>query len=210
MLGMSFRLYQYNISVYEIFMTATELNFAVQKGCRNMLSKLMTTFFESCSNLDELKKEYRKQAMLHHPDMGGDTATMQAINVKYEARFEILKRCQTEQAAEDTSGRTYATTEGAGDFTEIINALLHIDGITVELCGHWLWIGDDTMKHREELKASGCRWSSTKKPWSWHFAEDATPWHHRSKSMDQIQMKYGSTQYARSAERGEEQTRLYA
>lgn len=170
----------------------------------------MTKFFASCSNLDELKKEYRKQALLHHPDMGGDTATMQAVNAEYEARFEILKRCQNEQAAEDTTGRTDATTESAGDFIAIINALLHMDGLTVELCGRWLWIGGDTMKHREELKAAGCRWSKAKQLWSWHHAEDGTPWRHHSKSMAQIRQKYGSTQYARSAGGGEEHTKLYA
>ena len=37
-------------------------------------------YFTECKTLDELKKEYRRLAMQHHPDVGGDTATMQAIN----------------------------------------------------------------------------------------------------------------------------------
>lgn len=52
----------------------------------------MTTYFMNCKNLDELKKAYKAAAMKYHPDMGGDTATMQAINAEYEARFEVLKR----------------------------------------------------------------------------------------------------------------------
>ena len=60
----------------------------------------MTTYFMNCKNLDELKKAYKAAAMKYHPDMGGDTATMQAINAEYEARFEVLKRSQNEQAAE--------------------------------------------------------------------------------------------------------------
>lgn len=85
----------------------------------------MTTYFVNCKNLDELKKAYKAAAMQNHPNMGGDTATMQAINAEYSARFEVLKRSQNEQAAEDTTGKTYATTENAADFIEIINVLLH-------------------------------------------------------------------------------------
>ena len=71
----------------------------------------MTTYFMNCKNLDELKKAYKAAAMKYHPDMGGDTATMQAINAEYEARFEVLKRSQNEQAAEDATGQTKATTD---------------------------------------------------------------------------------------------------
>ena len=152
----------------------------------------MPTFFESCRTLDELKKCYKAVAMKYHPDMGGDTATMQAINAEYEARFEILKRSQNAQAAEDPTGRTRATSETAGDFIEIINHLLRMDGLEIELCGRWLWIGGNTKPHKEELKACGCRWSQAKKLWSWHFAEDGDHWHRGRKSMAQIRAKYGS------------------
>lgn len=157
----------------------------------------MTKYFVNCKTLDELKKVYKALAVKHHPDVGGDTATMQAINAEYEARFEVLKRSQNEQAAADTTGRTRATTESAGDFIAIINALLHLDGLEVELCGRWLWIGGETMKHREALKAASCRWSSQKKLWSWHFAEDGSRWHKGSKTMAQIRAKYGSTTFTR-------------
>lgn len=159
----------------------------------------MTTYFINCKNLDELKKAYKAAAMKNHPDMGGDTATMQAINAEYSARFEVLKRSQNEQAAEDPTGKTYATTENAADFIEIINVLLHLDGLEIELCGRWLWIGGNTKEHKEALKAAGCRWSSTKKLWSWHFAEEGQRWHKGTKTMAEIRSKYGSTTFARSA-----------
>ena len=112
-------------------------------------------YFTNCSTLDELKKEYRRLAQLFHPDCGGDTATMQRINAEYEARFEELKRQQNTRAAEDTTGKTYATSESAADFIRIIEALLKLDGLEVELCGRWLWIGGETRKHKEALKAAG-------------------------------------------------------
>ena len=162
----------------------------------------MTKYFVNCKTLDELKKVYKHLAQKHHPDVGGDTATMQAINAEYEARFEVLKRSQNEQAAEDTTGKTHATTESAGDFITIIDHLLKMDGLEIELCGRWLWIGGETMKHKEELKACGCRWSSTKKLWSWHFQEDGMKWHKGSKTMAQIRSKYGSTTFPRGAAAG--------
>lgn len=160
-------------------------------------------YFTNCQTLDELKKAYKAAAMKHHPDVGGDTATMQQINAAYEARFEELKRRQNTRAAEDTTGRTQATSESAADFIAIINALLHLDGLEVELCGRWLWIGGDTRKHKEALKAAGCRWSSSKKLWSWHFAEDGARWHKGHYSMAQIRSKYGSTTFARRGEMDE-------
>ena len=123
----------------------------------------MTKYFVNCGNLDELKKAYKAAAMKNHPDLGGDTATMQAINAEYEARFEVLKRSQNEQASEDTTGKAQTTSEAPGDFIDIINALLHMNGLTFELCGRWLWIGGRTMEHRDELKAAGCRWSRDRK-----------------------------------------------
>ena len=160
----------------------------------------MTKYFVNCKTLDELKKAYKAAAMKYHPDMGGDTATMQAINAEYEARFEVLKRSQNEQAAEDTTGKTHATTETAADFINIINHLLRMDGIEVELIGRWLWISGETMKHKEALKACGCRWSSPRKMWNWHYENDGMKWHKGTgKSMDQLRSKYGSTTFARTA-----------
>ena len=40
---------------------------------------------------DDLKKAYRRLAMLHHPDRGGSVETMKAINNENDAIFEILK-----------------------------------------------------------------------------------------------------------------------
>ena len=52
----------------------------------------MTKYFVNCKTLDELKKAYKAAAMKYHPDMGGDTATMQQINAEHDALFEVLKK----------------------------------------------------------------------------------------------------------------------
>lgn len=49
-----------------------------------------------------------------------------------------------------------------------------------------------TREHKDDLKAAGCRWSSNKKLWYWHHAEEGHKWHKGTKNMDQIRSKYGS------------------
>ena len=160
----------------------------------------MKHFFDDCTTLNALKKCYKAAAMKHHPDRGGDEETMKAINSEYAARFEELKNSQNTQAAADTTGKTRATKESAGDFILILDHLLKMDGLEIELCGRWLWIGGSTKIHKEELKACGCRWSNSKKLWYWHFAEDGDHWHRGNKPMSQIRRKYGSTRFGADAE----------
>lgn len=65
-------------------------------------------YFANCKTLDELKKEFRRLCMIHHPDRGGDTATMAAINAEYEARFPIL-RMEYNRTAQTPSTETAAS-----------------------------------------------------------------------------------------------------
>ena len=60
-------------------------------------------YFTGCKTLDDLKREYRRLAMLHHPDVGGDTATMQAINAEFDARFPLLRMVHNQTAAEPSA-----------------------------------------------------------------------------------------------------------
>ena len=152
------------------------------------------TYFTNCKTLDELKKEYRRLAMIHHPDVGGDTATMQQINRDYEARFQVLRMAHNEQADE-----AHQTTEAPEEYIQIIETLLRMDGLEVELCGSWLWIGGNTMAHKEELKAAGCRWSSSKKLWYWRHEEEGRKWHKGKRTMSEIRAKYGSQTFRSGA-----------
>jgi DnaJ-class molecular chaperone len=45
----------------------------------------MSNYFSKCSTVEEVKSLYRTLAKQHHPDLGGDTATMQEINSQYHA-----------------------------------------------------------------------------------------------------------------------------
>lgn len=144
-------------------------------------------YFTNCRNLDELKKEYRRLAMKHHPDHGGDTETMKAINGAYAERFEQLKKQHNAQNDEQ-----HQTTEAPEEFINIISALVRLPGLIVELCGSWLWISGETLKNKDALKNAGCRWSSSKKMWYWRHQEDGAHWSRGKKSISDIRRKYGS------------------
>lgn len=146
-------------------------------------------FFDKCGNLNELKAEYKRLVMEHHPDMGGDLETMKRINIEHDERFQELKDAQNREAER---GNARETTETPEEFRAVVESLLAIDGIEVELCGSWLWIAGDTFSAKDALKACGCRWSSSKKRWYWRHAEEGDRRGRGRSSMAHIRSKYGS------------------
>ena len=49
------------------------------------------TYFQNIRSLADLKKEYRRLALEHHPDKGGDTAIMQQVNTEFEKLYDVWK-----------------------------------------------------------------------------------------------------------------------
>ena len=49
-------------------------------------------WFAACRTLDEARAEYRRLCFVHHPDHGGDTLVMQAINVAYAQIQQALQQ----------------------------------------------------------------------------------------------------------------------
>lgn len=147
-------------------------------------------WFNNPSTLEELKQQYKKLALKHHPDLGGNTADMQEINNEYDKLFEILKNTH-----KTVDGKTYTaqteTTETAAEFRDIINQLINLKGINIELCGSWLWITGDTKKHKEALKSLHFRWSKSKLAWYYHTS-DYKKSSKKTYSLDEIRDLYGS------------------
>lgn len=162
----------------------------------------MAHYFHDITNLPDLKAAYRVLALKHHPDCGGSTAIMQEINAEYTALHEALKA--EHNASADAH---HQTTEAPAEFIDIISTLVRMEGITVELCGSWLWIGGNTRPHKETLKAAGCAWSARKQLWSWHHAEDGSRYYRGKTTMAEIRQKYGSQTFTAN---GKEQQRIGA
>jgi curved DNA-binding protein CbpA len=152
-------------------------------------------YFDNCTTLEELKKAYKKAALKHHPDLGGNVETMKAVNTEYSAKFEELKH------KHNTAPNSKQTTETPEEFKVIIEKLLHMEGVEVELCGSWLWIAGNTFSHKFELKAAGCRWSRSKKKWYWRHAEKGCHWSRGKSTMKDIREKYGSEVFSCAPQR---------
>lgn len=157
-------------------------------------------YFSDLHTVADIKTAYRQLAMQHHPDRGGDTATMQAINAEYH---EALQRCdgQTETGSDDRA-HTYRYHEDAEQ--AIIDKIADLIAANVPaaadvyLIGTWVWIIGDTKPIKETLKTLKCRWHAKRKCWYWH----PHAYRHRySKHADlgDLADKYGARKVARAA-----------
>lgn len=147
-------------------------------------------WFTNPQTLEELKKEYKKLVFKHHPDRGGRTEDMQEINAEYEKLFARLKNVHR-----SASGETYTakeeTTETPEQFREILEKLIHLDGIDIEICGTWLWITGNTYPNRETLKELHFKYSKNKNAWYFH-EEGYRKTSRKSFSLDEIRDLWGS------------------
>ena len=150
----------------------------------------MTYFVPTPKTLEELKALYRKLAMIHHPDKGGNVETMKAINNEYDKLFDSVKNLHR-----NAVGETYEkeTTETAKYFRDIINALfsLKMDGVTVELIGSFLWLTGNTKQYKDDIKALGFKWSNNKL--SWYMSPPGYKKHNNKQySLTDIRYMFGS------------------
>ena len=145
-------------------------------------------YFTGCKTLEQLKREYKRLAKLHHPDCGGDDATMAAINAEFD---ELSKRLPRETATGETYQPREEEREAPEKFREAVAATLNMDGVTVELCGAWLWVTGNTYPHRDRLKGAGYRFSKNKVAWYWHD-ENSVSHSKKRYSLDEIRLMHGS------------------
>ena len=165
----------------------------------------MTRYFERCTTLEDVKQTYKKLARDLHPDCnrGRDTtAEFQEMQRQYE---EAWKRCGSTH--KNASGEIYTkeTAETPEAFAAIIEALLHMPGLMIELCGSWLWVSGNTKQHKDSLKALNFKYSANKHAWYYHDGEYRKRGK-ASKSMDDIRAMYGSETFATRTEEYEQIT----
>ena len=147
-------------------------------------------WFNNPQTIEDLKVQYKKLAMKNHPDRGGDVEVMKEINREYDELFARLKNIH-----QTADGKTYTTQEEThetpNEFREIVERLISLDGITIELCGSWLWITGNTLPHKETLKRLQFRWSKSKCAWYYH-SDDYRKHHNKSFTLDEIRDLHGS------------------
>jgi hypothetical protein len=142
-------------------------------------------YFSHCQTIEEVKTLYKELAKKHHPDCGGDTATMQSINTEYAfACSFILKggKFTAEQADEQI--------RISEEFRKVIEQIIHLPGIIIEVVGNWIWVTGNTYPVKSQLKAAGMFFASKKV--AWYFRTDEFKTRGSNKSLEEIRRKYGS------------------
>lgn len=146
-------------------------------------------YFTDCKTQEELKKEYRRLCKELHPDNGGNESDFKEM----QDDFSAAGKTQAWSTYRNKAGETYQkeTKETAEDFMKVIETLINLAGITLEICGTWLWITGNTKEHKDIIKSTGARYSKNKKCWYYHME----PYRKRSKrkiSLEEIREMYGS------------------
>lgn len=143
-------------------------------------------FFNDCKTLDEVKALYKKLALEHHPDRGGDTATMQAINAEY-----AFVSARIAKGAGFTQEETDREMNFSQTYQQVLEKIIHLPGIVIEQVGLWIWVTGNTRPVCKELKAAGLLYASKKQAW-YYRSEDLKELRGGRKSLDEIRHKYGS------------------
>jgi hypothetical protein len=152
------------------------------------------TYFANCHTSEEIKTEYRRLAMLHHPDHGGNVQTMQEINAAYS--FAIASATRSEKPGK--TAQEYADLDAVNEaIRATLEKIIRLPGIKIEICGLWLWVSGETKPVKDHLKAAGLRWAPKKE--QWYFA--GVPASGRGQSMEHIRNRYGSRVVTREEER---------
>ncbi|KEK22134.1 molecular chaperone DnaJ [Bacillus gaemokensis] len=125
-------------------------------------------FFHSVTTLEELKKQYKKLAKKHHPDLGGKHEDFIQLKKEYDKLFEKLNN----------------TSENTGAYQNIIDEIIKYD-LEIEIIGTWIWITGNTYKIKKELKELGFKWAAKKKAWYWYEGK-YKKYHKKDFTLDEI------------------------
>lgn len=146
----------------------------------------MSKYFDKVKTLDDLKKMYKELAKQHHPDRGGDVATMQAINAEFDKMVQYFAKHGSKTEREKASA---APPE---KFREIINKLLTLPHLQIEIIGGWIWLDASAARYLRKIQQLGFLYSKKQK--RYYLPDMATRSGRGSRyTMQDIRDIYGST-----------------
>jgi hypothetical protein len=115
-------------------------------------NKGVNGFFDESTikTLDDLKKQYYKLSMIHHPDRPtGNTQDFQDLQNEYEKLIkQILKGSKLSEEEQKNEIEIDEALRSA------LDTIMHLD-LKIEIIGKWIWVSGNTFPVKETLKAAG-------------------------------------------------------
>lgn len=127
------------------------------------------TYFAGISDPEQLQILYRALALQYHPDKGGDTAVMQAINSQYD---QARKRLEApDPARKFTPQPKPQSPTGPTDDARMaaVLAKFRCPGVWIEFQGAEVIARGKVYENKEILKELGYWWSNEHR--FWHFVK---------------------------------------
>ena len=143
-------------------------------------------WFNECGTIEQVKTTYKKLAKQYHPDLGGDTLTMQEINKEYA--FASSKAIKGANLSDE---ETESEIQFSEEYRQAIEKIIHLEGIVIEVVGYWIWVTANTYPVRATLKDAGFLFAPKKLAWYFRTGEYKVK-KGGKKSLDEIRSKYGS------------------
>jgi len=151
-------------------------------------------YFKDCQSLEDAKKHYWKLCKQYHPDVGGDTETMQEIN----RQFREFQPNKTNFGKDFTGTFDFS---GSQEFISIVQNLVSIaDFVTVEIIGDWIWVSGNTYPYKDQIKNAVSEVESykakfSKKKAAWYISPiDYKKKSRKQYNLDEIRSMFGSEQ----------------
>lgn len=143
-------------------------------------------YFSNCKTIEDVKRTFHECAKRLHPDAGGDAAAFRDMMTEYNMIFDRLKNIHVNAAGETYEKETKETPE---QFAEIIEKIIHFDGVKIEIIGSWIWLSGNTMTYKDDIKRIGFIWSKNKK--AWYYTGDQEHKRRRGHfTMDQLRSRF--------------------
>lgn len=157
-------------------------------------------FFKNIKDKDSLRAQYRKLAFENHPDRGGNTEIMKAINAEYEELMKKLFTAETSNASYKGEKTSEEMWQEEQELMRIIAKCILLEGVKVELIGTWIWLSENTYPYKEFLKELGFMFSGSKKAWYFYVGSTGKKFKRSfTKNLDEVRSKFDVREFANTS-----------
>lgn len=153
-------------------------------------------------NPDQLRQAFKGLAFKLHPDVGGNTRSMQDLLAVYEQLMRAFsgKTFHRKSTTGEQTEYKYSYNETAeNEFTTKLSETIAVmpNTVTIEVRGSWIWIHGETKPVKDRIKELGYFWKASDAEWYWRSSDQKKKFRgYRSKTRDEIRASYGSSMHS--------------